>query len=125
MRLWVGYHTHIILESVKVVNFVECRICRQASFGRKRVCFDFSRIINYQTYIPVHIPTGPFTISEPQDQEIGEFLVVQERRKTGFEAPKLWKSRSGYFLTSLPVRLQQGQFWSFLSLFYAAFELYT
>ena len=25
------------------------------------------------------IPTGPFTISEPQDQEIGEFYVLQKR----------------------------------------------
>ena len=37
------------------------------------------------------ILTGPFTI-----QEIIEFCVVQERRATDFEAPKLWKGRSGY-----------------------------
>ena len=34
-------------------------------------------------------PTGRFTISEPQYQEIVEFFVVQERRGTDFEAPKL------------------------------------
>ena len=34
-------------------------------------------------------PTNPFTISEPQDQEIVEFYVVQERRATDFVAPKL------------------------------------
>ena len=34
--------------------------------------------------------TGPFTILEPRDQGIGEFYVVQERRETDFEAPKLW-----------------------------------
>ena len=28
-------------------------------------------------------PTNPYTILEPQDQEIGEFCVVQERRATG------------------------------------------
>ena len=32
----------------------------------------------------------------PNDQEIGEFYVFQERRATDFEAPKLWKSRSGF-----------------------------
>ena len=34
-------------------------------------------------------PTNIFPILEPQDQEIGEFYVVQERRATDFEAPKL------------------------------------
>ena len=36
-----------------------------------------------------YIPTSPFTILEPQDQGIGEFYVVQKRRATDFEAPKL------------------------------------
>ena len=40
-------------------------------------------------------PTGPFTILEPQHQEIGEFCEVKERRATYFEAQKLWKGRSG------------------------------
>ena len=40
-------------------------------------------------------PTDIFTIPEPQDQEIGEFFVVQERRATDYEAPKLWKGRLG------------------------------
>ena len=40
-------------------------------------------------------PTIPFTIEEPQDQEIDEFHVVQERCATDFEAPKLWKGSSG------------------------------
>ena len=40
-------------------------------------------------------PTGPFTISEPRNQEIGEFYVVQGRRTTYFEASKLWKGGSG------------------------------
>ena len=40
--------------------------------------------------------TGPFTISEPQNQEIGKFdLQVREWRAMDFEAPKLWKGRSG------------------------------
>ena len=33
--------------------------------------------------------TKHFTISEPQNQEIGELYVVQKRRSTAFEAPKL------------------------------------
>ena len=40
-------------------------------------------------------PTGPFAISEPQDQEIGEFYVVQKRRATDFDDPKTSKGRSG------------------------------
>ena len=42
-----------------------------------------------------HFPTNPFTILEPRDQEIGEFYLVQERRATDFEAPKLGKGSSG------------------------------
>ena len=41
-------------------------------------------------------PTDPFTILKSHDQEIAEFCVVQERRKTYFEAPKLGKGRSGF-----------------------------
>ena len=36
----------------------------------------------------------PFTISEPQDQEIGEFYVFQERHAPDFEVPELWKGLS-------------------------------
>ena len=35
--------------------------------------------------------TRPITIKEHQDQEIRQLYVVQERRATDFEAPKLWK----------------------------------
>ena len=31
-------------------------------------------------------PTGPFTMFDPHDQEIGEFYVLQERRTMGFKA---------------------------------------
>ena len=34
-------------------------------------------------------------ILEPRDQEIDEFYVVQERRATDFEAPRLGKGSSG------------------------------
>ena len=34
-------------------------------------------------------PTGPSTILEPEDQEIGEFYAAQERRATDFKASKL------------------------------------
>ena len=43
-----------------------------------------------------NLPTNLFTILEPRDQEIGKFYVVQERRETDFEAPKLWKGSSGW-----------------------------
>ena len=33
-------------------------------------------------------PTGPFPISEPRHQGIGEFYVVKKRRATEFEVPK-------------------------------------
>ena len=35
------------------------------------------------------LPTGPFTILEPHDQEIGDLYVVLERRLTYFEAKKM------------------------------------
>ena len=40
-------------------------------------------------------PTGTFTILEPQNQEIGEFYVVHERRVMDFDARKLIKVWSG------------------------------
>ena len=50
-------------------------------------------------------PTDPLSISEPPDQDNGEFYVVQERRAADFEAPKLRKGRSGSFNAfSLEVR---------------------
>ena len=47
-------------------------------------------------------PTNLFTILGPHDQEIGEYYVVQERRATDFEAPKLWKGRSGIYNPLFP-----------------------
>ena len=45
--------------------------------------FDFiSRVIK-------PYPTSPFPILEPPNPWIDKFYLVQERRKTGFEAPKL------------------------------------
>ena len=44
----------------------------------------------------VNGPTDLFTNLEPQYQEMGNYYAVgQERRATDFEAPKLWKGRSG------------------------------
>ena len=40
-------------------------------------------------------PTRPFTILEPQDQEIGGICVAQERHAKDFEALKLWTIWSG------------------------------
>ena len=34
-------------------------------------------------------PTGPFTMLESPDQEIGELFVFQKRHAADFEAPKL------------------------------------
>ena len=47
-----------------------------------------------QSRVPV--PTGPWTILEPRDQEIHEFDAFQKRRATDFEALKLTKGRSGF-----------------------------
>ena len=38
---------------------------------------------------PSKVQTGPFTILAPQDQDISELYVVQERHVADFEAPKL------------------------------------
>ena len=46
---------------------------------------------------------SPFTVLEPRDQGIGKYCVVQKRRATDFEAPKLWKGRS-LFLSFLSSR---------------------
>ena len=39
--------------------------------------------------VALEFPTGPFTTYELQDQEIAEFYVIEKRRATDFEAPKL------------------------------------
>ena len=36
-------------------------------------------------------PADPFATLEPHDREIDELYVVQDRRPTDCEAPKLWK----------------------------------
>ena len=40
--------------------------------------------------------TGPSTILEPDNQEIGTFYVVEDRRAMDFEAPKLREGRLGW-----------------------------
>ena len=47
------------------------------------------------TFVGNPSSTHPFTVLEPQNQEIGEFYVDQESRSTDFEAPKLRKGRLG------------------------------
>ena len=44
-------------------------------------------------------PTGPFTILEAEDQEMGGVYVVQELRATYFEVPKLRTERSGTYIS--------------------------
>ena len=39
--------------------------------------------------------SGPFTMSDLWNQEIGRIYVVEERHATDFEASMLWKGRSG------------------------------
>ena len=51
-------------------------------------------------------PADPFTISEPQNQEIGKFYVVQDGLGTDLEAPKLWKGRSGVLLSKAFLRIR-------------------
>ena len=43
----------------------------------------------------VSFPTDPFTIFEPEHQDISKNYVVRERHTTEFEAQKLEKGRSG------------------------------
>ena len=45
----------------------------------------FQRILKQMGWLP----TDPFTISEPQNQEIGELYEVQESPATDFVARKL------------------------------------
>ena len=71
---------------------LKLRLSRSNPFFRQRLSRDFKNVQRCSI-----IPTGPFTNFEPQDQEIGEFYVIQERRTTNFEAQKLWKGRLGSF----------------------------
>ena len=42
-------------------------------------------------------PDRHFAILGPREQKMGEFYARQERRAQDFDAPKLWKGRSGFF----------------------------
>ena len=57
----------------------------------------------FHQMLNLFIPTCFVTILESRDQEIGGFDVVQERRTTDFEAPKLLKGWSGCYLLILPI----------------------
>ena len=87
--------------------------------------FKQSDLCNFFSFL-LYFPTSPFTILEPQDQEIGEFYVIQERRATDFEASKLWKGSPSFaeitisnlifvtsFHSSFISRQALSQFWSF------------
>ena len=52
---------------------------KQASCAKAVFDFTFKK--------PWLFPTGPFSISKPQSQQIGEFYVVQGRHATDFESP--------------------------------------
>ena len=74
----------------------------------------------YSTY-----PTDPFTILDPQNQEINEFYIVQERRTTDFKALKCerigrarrlfarlgevrWVGEVGEILDAIPISKTEG-----------------
>ena len=52
-------------------EFVTCTLCSEC-----------------RSYAWFALPTGPFTILKPQDQDIGETYEVQRRLATDFEAQK-------------------------------------
>ena len=49
---------------------------------------DIQQYVKQSIHLYYSVPTNPFTILEPQDQEIGEFYVVQKLLATDLEAPK-------------------------------------
>ena len=77
------------------------------------------RIVGFTQHVlrrfHLHLPNGPFTILEPQDQEIGELYIVQERCATYFEVPKLGNGRSGSLTIS-------GTAVEFLFLFFSSWK---
>ena len=61
----------------------------------KMLLLDLMVLTNARQQIIIKIKKiSHFTNLEPQDQEIGEFYVVQKRQSTDFEARKLRKGRS-------------------------------
>ena len=44
----------------------------------------------------LNLPTNPFRILVPEDQEIGELYAAKKCCATDFEAPKFSKGSSGY-----------------------------
>ena len=60
-----------------------------------RRCRNWDRTQTHSESCMSRFPTGPFTILEPQDQEIGEFHVVWKHHGTDFESRKLWIGGSG------------------------------
>ena len=63
-------------------------ICDKLAGFRKKSQAHDRPFRNFRALSLRYSPTGPFTIYEPQNQEIGEFCVVQERRVIDIEVPK-------------------------------------
>ena len=61
------------------------------SYFQFRVLELYNVAAHFSNYMccPPADPTGPCTILQPQDKEIGEFHEVQEHPVTEFEAQKL------------------------------------
>ena len=78
------------------------RVARRPSTLPSSVCSYF--------HLLIVIRPGAFTMSMPHDQEIGESHVARERLATDFEAPKLWKGRSGTVVVLLLGCHPEGKF---------------
>ena len=60
---------------------------------RIKIVFDRLTHASSDRRLTQSVPTDPFTMLEPRDQEIGEFYEIQKLRWTDLEASKLWKGR--------------------------------
>ena len=66
------------------------QIVRSGSRGQyNSKCSVTKHLIRFWRFLLFQHPTSPFIIFQSHGQEIGEFYVVQERRTTDVEAPKL------------------------------------
>ena len=86
-------HRSTVLNYTKVVDRRILKLYNRETVGRVKpfsarsevpIIGGAPKFVKYKKY-----PTNPFTIFEPQDQEINEFYVDQKRHSRDFEASKL------------------------------------
>ena len=82
------------MEIKKIIN-ISPSFSAVTNINSWRVKSALSNVVSLLWYYERASQRTLFKVLKPQDQDIGEYYVVEKRRAADFEAPKLWKGSSG------------------------------